>query len=139
MVVGKLPTDEERAHLAELSLERRVKYCGVISDQELSQLYRRVRALIYPSLYEGFGLPLLEAIACNCPIVASNIPSTVEVAENYPVLFHPDEVDDLIEALETVWIGNLKAKRNQSWDQLKERYDWHNNAKMTLELYKSLC
>jgi glycosyltransferase involved in cell wall biosynthesis len=63
--------------------------------------------------YESFGMPLLEAMACGCPIIASRIPSTIEVARDCPVYFEPEKTDDLLRAFDIV----LSEGRNSEWVQ----------------------
>jgi glycosyltransferase involved in cell wall biosynthesis len=80
------------AHVAESD---RFLMAGRISDGALKSLYSRALALIFPSLYEGFGIPLLEAMAYDCPVIASDIPSTREVAGSIPTYFDPTNADQL--------------------------------------------
>ncbi len=71
-------------------------------DSQLCKLYNRASGFIFPSLYEGFGIPLLEAMNCGCPIIASHIPSTIEVARDVPIYFEPSDTENLIFALDQV-------------------------------------
>ena len=67
---------------------------GRISRDELVRLYRGAAALVFPSLYEGFGMPVLEAMACGCPVACSNVTSLPEVAGDAARLFDPRDADD---------------------------------------------
>ena len=69
------------------------------SDSRLRDLYCNASAFVYPSLWEGFGIPLLEAMSCSCPVVASDIPSTREIAGDYPYYFRPGSSDNILPAL----------------------------------------
>jgi glycosyltransferase involved in cell wall biosynthesis len=77
----------------------RVRFTGQISDQELKVYYRNATALIFPSFYEGFGFPLVEAMAEGCPIACSNVASLPEVAGNAALFFDPFNVEDMSQAL----------------------------------------
>ena len=87
-------------------LREKVLIYSNVNDSQLCDIYNQAKALIYPSLYEGFGIPLLEAMACGCPIIASKIPSTLEIAEQIPFYFKPGDEQELIVAMENV-ICNL--------------------------------
>ncbi len=76
-----------------------VKYLGRVSDEELVRLYSQARCFIFPSLYEGFGLPPLEAMACGCPVLASDIPVLREVCGDAAVYFDPRLVNGMYETI----------------------------------------
>jgi len=79
-----------------------VRAPGHVSRDELAHLYRTAAALVFPSLYEGFGLPPLEAMACGCPVACSNAASLPEVVGDAARLFDPRSVDEIVEAVEDV-------------------------------------
>jgi glycosyltransferase involved in cell wall biosynthesis len=76
-----------------------VEASGHVSAAELVRLYRTATALVYPSLYEGFGMPVLEAMACGCPVACSNVASLPEVGGDAVRYFDPTSVDELTEAI----------------------------------------
>jgi len=78
----------------------RVHFAGVVPDAQLPSLYRSAEALVFPSLYEGFGLPVLEAMACGTPVVTSNVSALPEVAGNAALLVDPTSVEQIAEAIE---------------------------------------
>jgi glycosyltransferase involved in cell wall biosynthesis len=81
---------------------KNVRFLGYVSDQELYALYHLANFFIFPSLYEGFGYPLVEAMKIGCPTAASNTSSLKEIGENASLLFDPTNVDDIKNALETL-------------------------------------
>jgi glycosyltransferase involved in cell wall biosynthesis len=83
-------------------VEDSVRWAGTISDEELVRLYNEAIALIFPSLYEGFGLPILEAFACGTPVIASNAASIPEVAGEAALMFDPHDPVALAEAIRSV-------------------------------------
>ena len=94
--VGPPGSRVEEQQLAKLGIHDRVHYLTNVNDEELCLLYNEAIAFVYPSLYEGFGVPLLEAMASGCPIIASRIPATIEVAGECPVYFEATEVGSLL-------------------------------------------
>jgi glycosyltransferase involved in cell wall biosynthesis len=117
--------------------ERNIRLLGhVESDSELSAIIAGSRGMIFPSLYEGFGLPILEGFNLGVPVVTSNISSMPEVAGGAAVLVNPYDVNSIAEGIEealskpkTLIAKGLKVVSNYSWEK---------NAKETLEVYKSL-
>jgi len=98
-VVGAPFQPGEQAQLAQDGLEQHVCHCGYVTDLELANLYRNSVAFVYPSLYEGFGIPLLEAMSCGSVVVASNRTSIPEVVGDAGILFDPSSTDELTEVL----------------------------------------
>ncbi len=76
-----------------------VKYLGYVDDEKLIKLYREVDVCVYPSIYEGFGLPPLEAMACGCPVIVSNSSSLPEVVGDAGILVNPYNVDEIAKAI----------------------------------------
>jgi glycosyltransferase involved in cell wall biosynthesis len=138
ITVGAPWSREELQHLQVLGIADRVHLLTDIDDDKLCQLYNQASAFVYPSLYEGFGIPLLEAMACGCPIVASRIPSTVEVAKECPIYFEPTESDDLIAALDVAIAEGRDSARVRAGLQSVQRFSWDEAARRTLEVYRAL-
>ena len=107
-------------------------------DKGLCKLYNGAAAFIYPSLYEGFGIPLLEAMSCGCPIIASRIPSTLEVAKDVPIYFEPLEVEQLLAALNQILEEGRESDRVRRGHQVTQEYSWNKTAQETLGVYQSL-
>lgn len=83
---------------------------GYLDDDTLACLYSGATALVYPSLYEGFGLPIVEAMACGCPVICSNVSSMPEVAGDAARLIDPRNPDDLATAIEEVVESSVTQK-----------------------------
>lgn len=102
VIVGKkdgfLNSDETLCAESVL-LHGRVQFVGEISDEQLTSLYRNADGLMFPSIYEGFGYPLVEAMAQRCPVACSNIASLPEVAADAALLFNPFDVEDIARAI----------------------------------------
>ncbi len=102
------------AEVTRLGLENRVIFPGFIADTDLSALYSAASLFVYPSLYEGFGLPLLEAMACGAPVVAANTSSLPEVVGEAGLLVDPYNVDALATAIARM-LADFDLRQQLSW------------------------
>lgn len=122
----------------QLGIESSVKFLGYVPDKDMAALYSGAIAFLYPSLFEGFGLPILEAQACGCPVLTSNLSSMPEVAGDAAVLVDPYSVDDIVKGMEQI---NNQETRNKlikkGFDNIK-RFSWEKAAKETLKVLTTL-
>ncbi len=137
-VGGKLWSQSEQQVLTELGIENQVKLLRDINDKTLCYLYNKAVGFVYPSLYEGFGIVLLEAMACGCPIIASRIPSTVEMAGDCPIYFDPAEEDDLLNALDIALFQGRSSERIRAGLEKVKSYSWDKTATQTLKVYRAI-
>lgn len=93
---------ELRERAAVLGIDKQTIFPGVVDDGQLIELYQRASLFVFPSRYEGFGLPVLEAMACGCPVISSNASSLPEVAGDAALLVDPADVDGLARAMQRV-------------------------------------
>ncbi len=138
VVVGKPWLSSEANNLVQLGIQRNVNLLSHVDDEQLCQLYNKAIAFVYPSLYEGFGIPLVEAMSCGCPIIASYIPSTIEIAGDCPIYFKPDESDDLLNAFNVAIFEGQNSDRVQRGLTCKKKYSWNKTAIQTLDIYRIL-
>jgi len=139
VVVGYEWTVAEQQRLSRLGLANHVVMLENVSDTLLRDLYRQALAFVYPSLYEGFGLPLLEAMACGCPVIASRIPTTQEIAGDCPVYFSPESEEELRSALDTVLSREAVSAKIAAGLTRTQRYSWDRTAAQTLATYRELA
>lgn len=137
-VVGRPWSADEERYLVKLGIRDRVHLLTDIDDEELCRLYNRAVSFVHPSLYEGFGITLLEAMASGCPVVASRIPSTVEVAGECPVYFEPTDVESLLAAFDLSLSEGRNSWRVQTGLDLAKRFTWHETSRQTLGVYHAL-
>jgi len=114
----------------------RVVLAGYVTDEELRALYSTCSAFVYPSLYEGFGLPPLEAMSCGAPVVAGRTPPVEEVTGGAARLFDPRDTRELAHALLDL-LGNEAARRALSEAGLRRaaHFSWERTARSTLDVY----
>jgi glycosyltransferase involved in cell wall biosynthesis len=113
--------------LRKLELDEAVVFSGFVSDEELSALYRSAALFCYPSFDEGFGLPVLEAMACGCPVVTSGIPAIREVGGEVPIYIDPKSIQSIASALrevaenklsrENMALRGIERARSFTWDR----------------------
>ena len=123
---------------ARLGISDKVRQMSM-SDGELSTLYSRARALVYPSLYEGFGIPLLEAFACGCPVAASNSSSLPEVGGDACLYFDPGNAGEMAEKIGAlVEDGKLRDSLVEKGHLQASKFSWDSTALMTKQIYSTL-
>ncbi len=116
--------------------ERGVRFLGYITDNDLSGLITGAKALVFASLYEGFGIPILDAFNCEVPVVTSNISSMPEVAGDAAVLVDPNSVNSIADGIEKVLRGP-KSYIEKGLERVKE-FSWEKAARSTLEVYEEV-
>ena len=139
VVVGAPFTPAERALLSELNIENRVESQQNISDTQLARLYRHSLALVYPSHYEGFGIPPLEAMACETLVIAANNSSIPEVVGDAALLFDSRNTDELAGLMEAVWRGEINREELiERGRQCAAQFSWGQTATQTAAIYRAL-
>ncbi len=123
----------------QLGLESRVKMLGYVENDDLPVLYTEAQVFVYPSLFEGFGLPVLEAMQCGTPVITTNASSLPEVAGNAALLISPDDTAGLTAALTRVLFepGLREEMRGKSLARAA-LFSWRRTAEMTAEAYESV-
>lgn len=142
VIVGKEGwlTNELFVRLRESGVAERVYFTGYLSDGDLCALYSSCRAFVYPSIYEGFGLPPLEAMACGAPVVASRIPSIMEVVEGAAHLVAPNSVDALAQSIVALLTDEGERQRLSSAGLERARaFSWEKTARTMREVYSEAC
>src|SRR5688500_14301497 len=113
-----------------------VEFAGRVDDDRLLELYRGAAALLYPSLYEGFGLPLLEAMACGTPVIGARAASIPEVTGEAALLLDPHDVAAWADAIEAVLEEPLAARLKEAGRRRAGEFTWRRAAEATLAVYK---
>jgi alpha-1,3-rhamnosyl/mannosyltransferase len=117
-------------------LEGAVRFLGHVSDEELIALYQMAICLVFPSLYEGFGLPVLEAMAAGCPVIASMTSSLPEVAGTAGLLVDPLNAQEIAMAMQQVLQNeDLRARMIRDGRIWASLFSWSKTAGMTREVY----
>ncbi len=130
---------EELAVLKELGLEQRVRFIGWVSHDDLPAIYRLADLFPFPSLYEGFGIPLVEAMACGCPIVTANTCAPPEVVAGAALLVDPYDVAAIAEAMRALLRdGNLRAKLVARGLERAKSFSWEKCARQVLAVFDSV-
>lgn len=118
----------------EVDEKRGVHLLGHVGEEDLSALYTGAEALVYPSLHEGFGIPILDAMNCGTPVVTSNVSSMPEVAGNAAVLVDPYDVNSITEGIREA-LSKKKTLVAKGKARVKQ-FSWEKAARRTLEVYK---
>ena len=122
-------------HSTHLDLAANIKKTGYLSDEELKALYCNSAGLIFPSLYEGFGLPLVEAMTCNCPVLCSDIPSSREVCGEAALYFDAEQPEDLADKLEMILDNPALAETlKERGAQRSRKFSWLKTAQETKQI-----
>jgi len=131
--------DELSAFMKQGAIKDRLRLTGYLRDEELRALYSSCSVFIYPSVYEGFGLPPLEALACGAPVVAGRIPALQETLGSAARLVEPLDVDALAGSiLELLQDGNRRQLLKSAGPQHAAKFSWEQTARLTLGVYRQL-
>lgn len=117
-----------------LNSGRNIHVLGYVDNADLPAFYSGAEALVYPSLYEGFGIPILQAFSCGCPVVTSNLSSMAEVAGGAAVLIDPYEVESIAEGIQKALRGKIGLARKGR--KQAEKFSWGKTAESTLKVYQ---
>ena len=129
-----------RQTVERLGLGQCVRFLGPVSDADLPTLYGAAECFVFPSLYEGFGLPVLEAMACGAPIACSDVSSLPEIVGDVAVTFDPRSVPDIARALSQLLSdGRLQASLGKQGRVRAEAFTWRRTAEATLALYRMVA
>ena len=137
-VVGSPFDDAELKLIDELKLTEHIEYYGYANDTHLAKLYRCSIAFVYPSLYEGFGIPPLEAMACGTVVVASNSSSIPEVVGDAGILFDPKATGDLADILLHLIDSSQRDILITKGYQRSKTFSWDKTVSQTLDVYRSV-
>lgn len=121
--------------IQQYNLSDKVKIIPYAAQHDLVQLYSGARALIFPTIYEGFGLPILEAMRCGTPVLTSTTGAAPEVAGGYAVLVNPLDISAIQQGMEQVVV--MDAAKVAAAQHYAQDFTWINTAKKTLQAYQS--
>lgn len=125
--------------LKELGIEKYVVLTNEVSDRELQALYQGAAVFLFLSLYEGFGLPVAEACVCSIPVVASAIPTNIEIlGKDYPYLVDPYDVEQSANYLKEIIESSPSPEISEVFAKVKERFQWDVVAERCLEIYNRI-
>lgn len=130
LIVGVPNTDLDLGNLED------VIFLNFVKQDEMYSLYKNAYCLVYPSLWEGFGLPILEAFYSDCPVVTSNLSSMKEIAQDNAILVDPHDVDSLVDGI--IQVKKFRVKLVEKGKKRLKDFSWEKTAKQTLEVYREL-
>jgi glycosyltransferase involved in cell wall biosynthesis len=141
VIAGTTPENHHplRQKILEYNIAPRVIFPGFIPDPELPFLYNAAQVFVFPSLYEGFGLPPLEAMACNTPVICSQTSSLPEVVGDSAILLPPKEVDLWSDAMYNVFTNkDLQEKMKKKGRARARSFSWEDTARLTFKAYQEI-
>jgi len=121
------------------NLDQNVIIPGWVDETDLPSLFNGAKAFVFPSKYEGFGIPVLQAMACGVPVAASYAASIPEIVGDSALLFNPDDQNDIAKSLEKIIVNKeLRKKLTESGLRRSNEFSWRKTAHKTLEIIKNL-
>ncbi|PIU03177.1 hypothetical protein COT44_04765 [Candidatus Shapirobacteria bacterium CG08_land_8_20_14_0_20_39_18] len=129
VIAGKYGWGSEKSNIK----DKKLKILGFVLKEDLALLYSGAECFVYPPLYEGFGLPVLEAMASGCPVVTSNVSSLAEIAGKAAILVNPENVEEIVQGIEKA-IKNKEEMTKKGLIRAKE-FSWEKTARETLKIY----
>jgi glycosyltransferase involved in cell wall biosynthesis len=123
----------------ELKLADKIKFLGYLTPEELAPIYNGASVFVLPSLYEGFGLPPLEAMACGAPVIVSNLSSLPEVVGEAGILVSPLDSDDLAKKITKILSDNVYRQKLSEKSLLQsKKFSWQKTAEETLSIFNEI-
>lgn len=117
----------------------RIHFTGFVSDAQLLELYNACECFVFPSFYEGFGLPILEAMACGRAVACSNTAAMPEVADGAGILFDPHRVEEIERAMADILLDpEMRARKERLGVQRAASFSWQKSARATLDVYREV-
>ena len=138
VLAGKETWFADQVHRAarESGVADRIQFCGFVADNDLLQLYNACDLFVFPSFYEGFGLPALEAMACGRSVVCSHTSALPEVVDGAAILFDPYSIDEIGRALADLLLDpELRARMERLGLQRAAHFSWQKTAQRTLSVF----
>ena len=135
-VGGGVLTQQHELLLSSIIARRKYKHISSVSNSVLRKLYNEAYCFIYPSLYEGFGIPPLEAMACGCPVICSDSSSIPEVVGDAGLLFNPHKIEEAEEYISKLKNENYRNLVIQTGLNRSRKLSSENTGKNTVDLYK---
>ncbi|MCC5651797.1 glycosyltransferase family 4 protein [Nostoc sp. XA013] len=124
-----------KAQVEQLGITNQVKFLDYILYSELPKIINQAIALVFPSLWEGFGLPVLEAMACGTPVITSNISSLPEVAGDAAILINPYNTGEITEAMQAIATDSeLRSRLSSKGITHSQQFSWEKTGKATVEV-----
>jgi glycosyltransferase involved in cell wall biosynthesis len=121
-------------------VENLVRFLGFVPIEMLRAFYKNAAAFVFPSLYEGFGLPPLEAMACGTPVVASNVSSLPEVVGDAAMVVNPENVFDIARGIREILLDEFLRRRCvQLGLQQLGRFSWRQTASQVADTYRAVA
>ena len=131
--------DEDFRLIQELGIVDDIHFTGWVDQEELPAIYSLAELFLFPSFYEGFGIPILEAMACGCPVVTANTGACPEVADSAAVLVDPSNPDDIASGIATVLSDSkYRIELKEKGIERAEQFSWELSAKKTINIFQSL-
>ena len=128
-----------KGRVEELNLDDRVIFPGYLGDDRLSAVYNNAECLVFPSLYEGLGLPVIEAMACGCPVITSNITAMPEIAGGAGLLVDPFSEESIRDAMDNILSDEaFRLEMRKKGLERAKYFSWEKAIKDTIELYEKL-
>jgi glycosyltransferase involved in cell wall biosynthesis len=126
--------------IAQCGVKGRVVCPGRLPVEDIVRLYSHADLFVFPSLYEGFGMPVVEAMACGAPVVTSNRSSLPEVAGDAALLVNPESDEELAEAMARILRdASLRESLRRKGFERAKQFTWERAARQTLEVYRKCC
>lgn len=141
LIVGKMASGHREALVKVVETsgldQSEVVFADYVSDDELARLYNMCHAFVFPSIFEGFGLPVLEAMQCGAPVIASNTTSIPEVVGFAAATFDPHSIDDMLAKLQRVLVDEgFRATLLSRQQEMVGRFSWDETAKKTIKAFE---